>query len=217
MLYKMTDGTFFYHVPKTGGRAYKAFNCDKGNGNASSSLAAGDEKWDRCPHILGSPLTEHHIAKPNKTQRIRVIIRDPVDRFLSAYYFTKRCSVGGPHKTSPIIRQIKKWRHCPNWGSSPFEMVTKILNHTDDIDKLNFFHFNSQHKWHSDLKPKNVIYIDFKDLNFKERLGKAPRRAPLQSEHNLSQIVDAVKILYKKDYDYFQNISRLKSITDAWL
>ena len=46
MLHKMTDGTFFYHVPKTGGRAYKAFNCDKGNGNASSSPAAGDEKWD---------------------------------------------------------------------------------------------------------------------------------------------------------------------------
>ncbi len=216
MLYKMTDGTFFYHVPKTGGRAYKAFNCVKGNGNVSSSCAASDEKWDTCPRVLRAHTRGHHIAKPKKTQRIRVIIRDPVDRFLSAYYFTKRCSVSGPHKTSHAIQQLKKWRYCPNWGSSPFEMVTKILNRTDDIDKLNFFHFNSQHKWHSNLKPKNVIYIDFKDLNFKERLGISSR-PPLQSEHNLSQIVDAVKILYKKDYDYFQDISRLKSITAAWL
>lgn len=202
MMYKMSDGNVFYHVPKTGGRAYKAY--------AGKEAGATEQ-----PRITGNPNTGHAVANRHPEGKIvRVVIRDPVDRFLSAYYFTQRCSKSGPHKNTGAILKVKKY----GWQDNPYEMCKKILNSgVNDIDKLKFFHFNTQYSWHKKLNPSKVEYIDFRDLNFKKRLGKAPPRKSTDDESSLNEIIDSVRVLYKKDYDYFQSISKIENITSTWM
>jgi hypothetical protein len=219
MLHKLSDGTWFYHVPKTGGRAYKAFNIKDGENNIPAYSKDGDH--DSCPHVVNNKENTSHmiVGKSSANSKtIRVVIRDPVDRFLSAYYFTKKCSQGGPHKNSDEILRVKNWKPCPSWGRDALDMALKMHKKAgNNVDKLNFFHFNTQKKWHQFLNPDTVIYIDFQDLKFDKFLGKGTGRPSLHEHENLKEITKVVRDLYKKDYEYFEKISRLKPITSKWL
>ena len=198
-LWSLGEGNFFYHVPKTGGRAFK-YSKEIGCGGHSRVTEQQAKKW-----------------------AITVIIRDPVDRFLSAYYHTKLCSIEGVHKNIPEVVKVKEY----GFRSTPLEMATAILADTNDIDKISFCspwsHFNTQYWWHQNLNPQNVTYIDYKNLNLsltprgETYLGTTSGRVPLGEEPDLQKIVDIGSILYKKDYDYFERLPQIKSITDNWL
>ena len=84
---------YFYHIPKTGGRAYKKHNNLSKDGLCGKRNCSGNH-------------TGGHIwitKKESINKTIIVSLRDPVDRFLSAYYYTKLgCSVkGGVHYNNP--------------------------------------------------------------------------------------------------------------------
>lgn len=223
MLHKMSDGSFFYHIPKTGGRAFKQFNSK--NGENDIKAYSKNEDHARDAYVLKNVPPNHtYVSSAQaKGKIIRAVIRDPVDRFLSSYYFTKKCSVFGPHQKNKGVLQVKGWKHCPNWGKSPLDMISKIKEQVSDIDKLGFFHFNTQHKWHQHLNPDNMIYIDFRDLNFKQRLHVVKNnepdtdRPPLAEQEGLSEIACIARELYEKDYEYFESIPWISDITDSWL
>lgn len=198
MLYKLNNGQYFYHIPKTGGRAYKKHNnIDWGGGH--------------------NRITKKQSI--NKT--ILVSLRDPVDRFLSAYYYTKlTCNVKGyVHYSNPTISKL---RNCRAWKNSPLEMLQHVQKEDKLLDDMDFFDFNSMYSWCADIPKSSIELLDFgiiqREKGHPERYPEyTSHRVSIENENNISDIIDLVKAVNPNDYIYFKDVIGGEKICNGWL
>ncbi len=203
----LSSGNYYYiHITKTGGNA----------------IRAGLEKSD-CNDI--AHLDTHHMDVATlrlfSDKKPITIIRDPIDRFISAFYYWKYGS-----------KDNKKWRRPQNWNkgdaiNTPEDMIQILSNpkhplHSitkKNISTYDVFtwsaHFHPQSTWIKG-KDKYVAFIcydkynltqniqrKFDELNITCKLPKLPvtNQSLKRSEHNLSKKAIAwLKKIYKDDF-----------------
>jgi len=193
MLHRLGRALCYYHVPKTGGRAFLVNNSRRAI-------------WHRYVPV-------HH-----PKLKILVHLRCPVDRFLSAYYYTNN-----EVSCKRAKRRFKHLKKKEVLKETPLKTLEYFINNNIDVDELNngegLIYFSTQHKWHENLIPENVIYKSFQELKSSSKTRKkfTSKRPLLEEEPELEKIIEKVKIVYKKDYEYFKSTPQAADVAEEWL
>ena len=189
----------FVHIPKTGG-SYFFHIC---------------KKFD-LPVIFGKG---HQFICSNKVDyRNITIIRDPVERFVSAYnQYIHGTSAWSEDQEKPLLLDPATMLDLTHRG-----LLTK------DILKSNFVypsHFKKQTSWVRPATGRNTILVYYSDslrreiqelcefLGFdvnilNENMINYPLVKDFTSESLPQKIKDKINFVYKQDYDLFYNIDR---------
>jgi|15BtaG_2_1085339.scaffolds.fasta_scaffold13094_3 hypothetical protein len=194
MLHKINNNDYFYHIPKTGGRAFRTYN---------TKFKPGDHKI----------ITKEEA----KGKNILIIFRCPVDRFLSAYYFTLECSKikGNVHYNSP---RIKKLRDGKFFKTSPLEMLEHLQTKGNNIDDANLFHFNSMYSWCKNIPKSSIELLPFGEIKNKESISRfKSSRNSINEEDDIEEITSLVKKLNPIDYEHFSDIVGYEEAQQEWL
>ena len=104
----------------------------------------------------------HNLICQNDNNPI-IIIRDPIERFLSMYYYWKNGSIDTEFKRGEKFKKDNQHINIKKFISLIKNNDTKKLHHTFTWDQ----HFFSQVKWLNNIDLKNLIVIKYqKDLNY---------------------------------------------------
>jgi len=188
-LYRIKENLYFYHVPKTGGRAFLTN--------------------ENCPRGKGHQVVSAH----KKGQKILVNLRCPVDRFLSCYYMFSGFAAPGRPEHREQQKLIKK---------TPLKTIDYFVDRAIQVDQLAISggaHLSTQYRWHKNLRSEDVIYVSFNEFKKKSKIIEkfTSKRPLLANEPELKKIIQKVKLIYSKDYEYFESIPEAVECLKEWL
>ena len=129
----------FVHIPKTAGMSI------------TSAFGLEHDTKDHSISVNDKLLSDKYIRF--------AVLRDPIDRFISAYNYNKNKPVGNFNNPSTRLRQIIN--QCSNIDTFITYVKSKNLPINDPKEKI--LHFANQSYWYDNGKPS--IILDFQNIS----------------------------------------------------
>lgn len=187
MLHSNGPNSGFYHIPKTGGRAYLKI-------------------------YLGIEVRGHQIINPPPDKKITIIARCPVDRFISSYYFLNSYE----NRSNVDVRAFDKLSFL-NIGPLQVAKKLQTLDINSRFVPMHFHtvqHWSQNIKPSQILW---VDYIKFKEAHPPINRFITTSRPELLNTPDFDDIVKFVYELYAEDYAFFAKFPELCSIKKNWV
>lgn len=173
-----TDAVYVYfvHVPKAAGSAVKnVLRTHHPKANAPKTGAAAEGWWFTATdanhtrvHISARGHTPARDFPPKSEHALKIAtVRDPVERFISAFRFVREGGIGHPDQGA--VGQARKWAPV----LQPFDTFEAFFNDKDTLRKVmhprtGHTHFLPQKQWlttptnrHKQTKTRHVLDVDY--------------------------------------------------------